>query len=231
MAMAAIDLRGPAGRLEGILEGVAAPRLAAVVCHPHPLFGGTMHTHAVHRMARAIRLAGGLSLRFNYRGVGLSEGRYDQGRGEADDAEAALAFLAGRHPDLPRLCCGFSFGAFVALAAGPRDPGVRGLLLAGLALEPAADLPRDLGPLRALPLPVAVVQAEHDQFGAPDQVRAVLEGSAGPRRVAEVWRATHLFTEALDDLQLEAEAAVGWLLDSAAHGADRAGTPPPGRGQ
>ena len=212
--MAAIDLKGPSGRLEGLLEEVTAPRFAAVVCHPHPLMGGTMQTHAVHRIARAVRLAGGSSLRFNYRGVGLSEGRYDRGRGEADDAVAALGFLAGRFPGLPRLSCGFSFGAFAALAAGPRDPGVTGLLLAGLALTPIPDLPRDLGPLRALALPVAVVQAEHDQFGTPAQVRAALAGSAGPRRLAEVKRATHLFTEALDDLQLEAEAAAGWLLDA-----------------
>lgn len=214
--MAAIDLRGPAGRLEGILEEVAHPRCAAVICHPHPVMGGTMHTHAVHRIAKAVRLAGGVSLRFNYRGVGLSEGTYDRGRGEADDAETALAFLADRYPALPRLCGGFSFGAFAALAAGPRDPGVRGLLLAGLALQPIPDLPRDLGPLRALTLPVAVVQAERDQFGSPDRVRAAMAGSAGPRRLAEVKRATHLFTEALDDLQLEAEAAVGWLLEAGA---------------
>jgi hypothetical protein len=212
--MAAIDLTGPVGRLEGLLEEVARPRFAAVVCHPHPLMGGTMHTHAVHRLAKAIRLAGGVSLRFNYRGVGLSQGRYARGLGEADDAGAALAFLAGRHPGLPRLCAGFSFGAYAALAAGPRDPGVGGLLLAGLTLLPITDLPRDLGPLRALALPVAVVQAERDQLGAPDDVRAALAGSAGPRRVAVVKRATHLFTEALDDLQLEAEAAVGWLLEA-----------------
>jgi alpha/beta superfamily hydrolase len=216
--MAAIDLRGPMGRLEGLLEEVGTPRFAALVCHPHPLMGGTMQTHAVHRIARAVRLAGGVSLRFNYRGVGRSEGRYDRGRGEADDAEAALTLLADRYPALPRLCCGFSFGAFAALAAGPRDPGVRGLLLAGLALTPVPDLPRDLAPLRALALPVAVVQAERDQFGTPAQVRAELTGSSGPRRVAEVKRATHLFTEALDDLQLEAEAAAGWLLDAAGPG-------------
>ena len=216
--MAAIDLRGPAGRLEGLLKEVVNPRFTALVCHPHPLMGGTMNTHAVHRMARAARLAGGVSLRFNYRGVGLSQGQYDRGRGEADDAEAALAFLAGRYPELPRLCCGFSFGAFAALSAGPRDPGVRGLLLAGLALEPVPDLPRDLAPLRDLALPVAVVQAAGDQFGSPARVRAALEGSAGPRRVAEVRHATHLFTEALDDLQLEVEAAAGWLLDAAGPG-------------
>jgi alpha/beta superfamily hydrolase len=223
--MAAIDLRGPIGRLEALLEEVTGPRFAALVCHPHPLMGGTMYTHAVHRIAKAVRLAGGVSLRFNYRGVGLSDGSYDRGRGEAADAGAALAFLAARFPDLPRLCAGFSFGAFVALTAGPGDPGVVGLLLAGLALTPVPDLPRDLGPLRALRLPVAVVQAELDQFGTPDQVRSALEGSAGPRRVAEVKHATHLFTEALDDLQLEAEAAAGWLLDA---GAARTG---PGRDQ
>jgi alpha/beta superfamily hydrolase len=214
--MASIDLEGPSGRLEALLEEVASPRFTAVVCHPHPLMGGSMHTHAVHRIARAVRLAGGVSLRFNYRGVGLSQGRYDRGAGEADDAGAALAFLAGRYPHHPRLCCGFSFGAIAALAAGPRDPGVVGLLLAGLPLAPVADLPRDLGPLRDLPLPVAVLQAERDQFGAPDLVRAALLGAAGPRRVAVVKRATHLFTESLEDLQLEAEAAAGWLLDAGA---------------
>ena len=135
-----------------------------------------MSTHAVHRIAKAVRLAGGVSLRFNYRGVGLSDGTYDRGRGEADDAGAALAFLAGRYPVLPRLCGGFSFGAFVALTAGPRDPGVQGLLLAGLALTPVTDLPRDLGSLRALRLPVAVVQAE----GATS--------SARPARSARRWR-------------------------------------------
>jgi alpha/beta superfamily hydrolase len=226
--MAAIDLAGPNGRLEAILEEVATPRFAALICHPHPLMGGSMHTHAVHRLARGVRLTGGVTLRFNYRGVGLSEGRYDRGRGEADDAEAALAFLAGRYPSLPRLCGGFSFGAFAALAAGPRDPGVVGLLLAGVALTPIPDLPRDLGPLRALPLPVAVVQAEQDQFGLPEQLRAALEGSSGARRLAVVRHATHLFTEALDDLQLEAEAAAGWLLDAAA--AQRAGRAVPAGG-
>jgi alpha/beta superfamily hydrolase len=213
--MAAIDLRGPIGRLEAMLEEVATPRFAALVCHPHPQLGGTMQTHAVHRIARGVRLAGGHSLRFNYRGVGRSAGSYDRGRGEADDALAALAFLAERYPTLPRLACGFSFGAFAAASAGLRDAGVRGLLLAGLVVVPYDDLPRDLAPLRATPLPLAVIQAEGDQFGTPAQVRAALDGSAGPRRVAEVPRATHLFTEALDDLQLEAEAAAGWLLGHA----------------
>jgi hypothetical protein len=207
----ALDLDGPAGRLEALLEEVPSPRFAALVCHPHPQLGGTMHNHATYRLARAARAAGGLTLRFNYRGVGRSAGRYDQGAGEADDAAAALGFLAERHPALPRLACGFSFGAFAALSAGLRDPGVRGLLLAGLVVHPQLDLPRDLGPLVATPLPVAVVQAALDQFGAPADVTAALTGSRGPRLVLPVAGASHLFTERLDELQAAGLEACGWL--------------------
>ena len=181
-----------------------------------------MHTHAVHRIAKAVRLAGGVSLRFNFRGVGLSDGTYDQGRGEADDAGAALAFLAGRYPRLPRALLRLLLRCLRGAGGGPARPGRRGAA-AGRpgARRPIPDLPRDLEPLRALRLPVAVVQAERDQFGSPGQVRSALEGSVGPRRVAVVKHATHLFTEALDDLQLEAEAAVGWLLDAGARHAAR----------
>jgi len=208
----AIDIEGPAGRLEALLEEVAAPRFAALVCHPHPRLGGTMHNHATYRLARAARAAGGSTLRFNYRGVGRSSGTYDFGRGEACDAAAALAELAARHPGLPRLACGFSFGAFAALGAGLRDPGLRGLVLAGLVVRPGTELPRDLAPLLATPLAVAVIQAEGDQFGSPAEVEAALRGSAGPRLVLPVAGATHLFTERLDELQAAGERAVGWVL-------------------
>jgi alpha/beta superfamily hydrolase len=210
--VAAIQLIGPAGRLEALHESAPEPTFAALVCHPHPQLGGTMHNHATYRLARAARLAGGAVLRFNFRGVGASEGRYDGGRGEADDAAAALAALAARHPGLPRLACGFSFGAFAALRAGSRDAALAGLVLAGLAVRPAADLPRDLGPLRATPRPIAVIQAADDQFGAPPEVEAALFGSAGPRRLAVVASATHLFTEALDELEAAARDAVAWVL-------------------
>lgn len=218
--MGAIDIEGPAGRLEGLLEAPAGtPRFAALVCHPHPLYGGTMHNHATYRLARAVRAAGGVSLRFNFRGVGASAGRYDAGRGEPLDAAAALALLAARYPALPRLAGGFSFGAHAAIAAGLADPGVGGLLLAGLVVTPRADLPRDLDPLRASPRPAAVVQAERDEFGAPAAVEAALAGSAGERRVWAVPGATHLFTEQLDSLQSEAELAVAWLLERLGPGA------------
>src|ERR1700689_1700155 len=108
-----VMLSGPAGRLEALLwstsdEGAGArPPRAAVVCHPHPLFGGTMHNKVVYQAAKSIHQFGLPVLRFNFRGVGLSEGQHDNGQGEADDVHAALNFLADEFPGLPLLAAGF----------------------------------------------------------------------------------------------------------------------------
>jgi alpha/beta superfamily hydrolase len=208
-----LDLAGPAGRLEALLEEVPGARFAALVCHPHPEFGGTMHNHATYRLARAVRSAGGTSLRFNYRGVGRSAGGHDQGRGEAADARTALLELRALAPALPVLCCGFSFGAWIAVAVGAEDPGVAGLLLAGLPVRPG-ELPVLRLPerVRGFDRPLAAVQAERDQFGTPAEVGELLAGSAGPRRLAAVPGATHLFTEDLAALEREAGSALAWLL-------------------
>jgi alpha/beta superfamily hydrolase len=208
-----LDLHGPAGRLEALLDDDPAARFAALVCHPHPRFGGTMHNHATYRLAKAVRARGGAALRFQYRGVGRSAGVYGGGDGEAEDAAAALAWLAAERPELPLLACGFSFGAWMALLAGGEHPRVRGLLLAGLALR-APDLARfrESGRVEAVEKPIAIVQAASDEFGTPPEVEAALSGSRGPRRLAIVAGATHLFTEDLDALQREADAALGWLL-------------------
>jgi alpha/beta superfamily hydrolase len=208
-----VDLQGPAGRLEALLEDGEGASFAALVCHPHPRYGGTLHNHATYRLAKAVRARGGLALRFNYRGVGRSAGTYDAGRGEADDARAALAWRARERPDLPRLACGFSFGAWMAAIAGAEDPGVRGLVIAGLALRsPDLELVRDVVRVLGVAKPLALVQAERDEFGSPDEVRAALAGSAGPRRITVVPRASHLFGEDLAGLQREAEAAIDWAL-------------------
>jgi alpha/beta superfamily hydrolase len=215
-----LDLHGPAGRLEALLEvppSGATPRFAALVCHPHPQYGGTMHNHATYRLARAVRASGGVSLRFNFRGVGRSAGAYDRGRGEAEDAKAALAHLASVHPELPRLACGFSFGSWMALLAGEADPAVRGFLLAGFALSSAdLDVARDTAPIRATERPVAIVQAARDEFGTPEEVGAVVAGSRGPRRIVAIPGASHLFGEDLPGLEREAVAALEWLLTSRA---------------
>ncbi len=201
-----VDLTGPAGVLEALYEEPPQPTFAAVVCHPHPLHGGTMHNHATYRLARAVRVGHGASLRFNFRGVGRSEGTYDAGRGEAADARSALAWLTARRPDLPRLACGFSFGAWMALAAGCADGSVQGILAAGLAPGTL-----DLDLVSRCDKPVAVVQADRDEFGGLEEVRRLLAGAAAPRRLWIVEGATHLFTENLDALQRQAESGLSWL--------------------
>jgi alpha/beta superfamily hydrolase len=203
-----LDLPGPTGRLEALLEEPAGARHALVVCHPHPLHGGTMNTHAVYRIARAARSLGFATLRFNFRGVGRSHGTWDEGRGEAEDARAALAWLAAERPALRRYASGFSFGAWMALEAGCGDPSVPGVLCAGLT-------PRmfTLQLARSCPKPVAVIQAENDAYGSPEDIGRLLEGAEAPRRLAPVPGATHLFTEDLPGLEREAGAALGWLLE------------------
>src|ERR1700674_3452332 len=117
-------LRGPAGRLEALLWAVpgredgAQPPLAAVVCHPHPLFGGTLHNKVVYQTTKTLHRFGLPVLRFNFRGTGLSEGTHDEGRGEEEDVSAALDFLATEYPGAPILLAGFSFGSWVGLRAG-----------------------------------------------------------------------------------------------------------------
>jgi uncharacterized protein len=212
-----VDLAGAAGRLEGLLEGPSDARFAAAICHPHPALGGTMHTHAAYRIAKAIVARGGTALRFNFRGVGRSAGAYDAGRGEADDARAALDWLARERPGIPLLSCGFSFGAWMALLAGGDDARVRALLLVGVALraEGLEDF-RETGRLREVEKPIAIVQAEHDQFASPDEIDDALQCSRGPRRVSVLRGATHLCVEDLPGLQREVDAALAWLLPEGA---------------
>lgn len=126
---------GPAGALEALVRVAAEPRGAAVMAHPHPLHGGTMHTKVVHSCARVMadRL-GLLAVRFNFRGVGASAGSYDEGRGEVDDVVAACAYARARQPEGPFALGGFSFGSLCALRAQPRVKAAA-LLLVGIPLD------------------------------------------------------------------------------------------------
>src|SRR5678816_1332155 len=147
----AVLIDGPAGRLEARVEDPSpgsGPRVLGVVCHPHPLYGGTMQNKVVHTLARAMQEVGAATVRFNFRGVGASTGTHDEGRGEIDDA-AAVAQWARRRWRCERLwLAGFSFGAAVALQAAPRlaperlvtvAPPVARLGLDGMPPRPAAD--------------------------------------------------------------------------------------------
>src|SRR5512132_4538378 len=112
------DLGGPAGRLEAILdEPAGTPRAAVVFAHPHPQYGGTMHTKAVYQGAKGLARIGCAVLRFNFRGVGRSAGTFDLGEGEKEDFSAALDYMAARYPGARLWAAGFSFGAWVALEA------------------------------------------------------------------------------------------------------------------
>jgi len=189
---------GPAGRLEALLEWTAdiQPRLAALVCHPHPLYGGTMHTKAVFRAAKAALSLGLPTLRFNFRGVGKSEGVFAQGIGERDDARAELDFLSGRFPGLPVVMMGFSFGSWVALSVGASDPRI--VALVGLGV-PAGSY--DMSFLEHVTKLKLIVQGSEDVHGPRDRVTQLFNALSEPKQIHWVEGADHFFTGRLDEEQ------------------------------
>jgi alpha/beta superfamily hydrolase len=157
---------GPAGRIEGVLKRAAGARVAAVVCHPHPQYGGTLYSKVVYRMARAIHAANITVLRFNFRGVEGSEGAFDAGRGEVDDARAALDLLAREHDRL--LVAGYSFGAWVGLRAGAADARVEALVGVGAPVDAI-----DFSFLRGCDKPLLLVHGDRDSWGSVEKIRAI----------------------------------------------------------
>ncbi len=186
-----LDLEGPAGPLEAVLMTPAGgPKGAALLCHAHPLHGGTMHFKLLFRVAKILQSRAYAVLRFQFRGVGRSAGEFDRGRGEADDAEAALDFLSREYPGKPVLLGGFSFGAAVALRVGVRDDRVSALVLMGLpvsAFELRADNPRRR--------PALFVQGERDEFGDRRAIEDFVQSFPGPAELVVVPGSDHLFTE------------------------------------
>jgi hypothetical protein len=215
-----IDLPAPHGMLEGLLrlpDGMAAsasdvtpgggavlPTRAAVVCHPHPQFGGTMHNKVVFRLAAALVEQGIPALRFNFRGVGRSTGVYGEGRGEADDVRAALDALAARFPGAPLLLAGFSFGAWVGLPVGCADPRVTHLLGAGV---PVSLLQTD--DLAGCVKSKLIVQGEQDQYGPRAALEAWFARLAEPKRLTIVPGADHFFTQQQSELAAALDAGLG----------------------
>ena len=191
-------IAGPAGRLEAILGWPeTAPVAAAVVCHADPSQGGVMHFKTIFRIAKALQGARVAALRFNFRGVGLSEGVHDRGRGEVGDAGAALDELSRRFPSLPLLIGGFSFGSVVACRVAASDSRVRALLVLGFPASRIADSSF----LTSIQAPRLFVQGERDVFGGADVIRPLVDALPEPRRLAVVPEADHFFTGKLDALQ------------------------------
>jgi len=191
-------LDGPAGRLEALLEEPedGAPHEAALVCHPHPQHGGTMHNKVVYRIARGLRKTGCVVLRFNYRGVNLSEGSYGNGEGEMDDARVALGYLRARYPDLPFTLAGFSFGSRIALRLGCAGLGARRVIAVGFPT-----VYKDRTYLEGCTVPRAFVQSTQDEFGPVADLQAVVAGLSEPKQLVLVEAQDHFFAGALDQLE------------------------------
>lgn len=213
------DLRGPAGRLEALLNtGASDTPFAALVAHPHPLFGGTMHNKVVYHTAKAFSHFGLPVLRFNFRGTGLSEGAHDEGRGEVQDVHAALDWLERQYPGLPLLFAGFSFGSNVGLRACCGDPRVAGLVGIGLPVR-AAGRNYSYGFLPACgSVPKLFLSGDTDEFSPQGVLESVLVSASEPKRIVWIAGADHFFagTAASPESKLETFSAElrAWLSAS-----------------
>lgn len=204
-----LTLEGPAGRLEALLEEPdhMEPRMAAVVCHPHPLYGGTMHNKVVYRLARGLRRAGIVALRFNFRGVGKSDGSHGHMIGEIDDARAALDYLRARYPDLPFAMAGFSFGSRAIASLGCELGLPRFLMPVGFSTRMGSwDF------LSTCAVPKIFIHSTHDEFGPRLDFERLYAGVAEPKRLIWIEAADHFFAGALPELEErvfeEASAAI-----------------------
>lgn len=209
-------LDGPAGRLEALLNaGAENPTHAAVVCHPHPLFGGTLHNKVVFHTMKALHSFGFPVLRFNFRGTGLSQGEHDHGNGEVDDVRTALNWLDAEF-HLPMIFAGFSFGAAVGLRASYSDPRVRALIGVGVPVAPVAadtEEPRvyAFDFLRECAKPKLFVSGARDQFGPRPKLEALLASVPEPKKLVVIEGADHFFEGRLRELR---EAIEPWVKET-----------------
>ena len=194
------SLEGRAGKLEALLWTVPDPEppFVALVCHPHPLFGGTMHNKVVYQAAKALHECGAPVLRFNFRGVGLSEGAHDKGIGERDDVRTALDYLAAEFLGKPIVLAGFSFGAFVGLRVGCADERVERVIGLGLPVDNMTpDYLRDCGK------PKLFLQGGNDQFGSPATLEALFATLPEPKQMVVFEGVDHFFAGKLAEVGVE----------------------------
>jgi len=202
-------LDGPAGRLEALLNaGTPDAQYAAVVCHPHPLFGGTLHNKVVFHAMKALNGFGFPVLRFNFRGAGLSLGEHDHGNGELDDVRTALNWVDNEF-HLPLIFAGFSFGAAVGLRAACPDARVKAVIGLGLPVAPIADRTYDLTFLETCAKPKLFVSGDRDQFGTPAQLEALVQSVASPKKLILIEGGDHFFEGRLRELRDAIEQWVG----------------------
>jgi uncharacterized protein len=186
-----VDLAGPAGLIEGLINAApgAAPRAIAVFAHPLPTRGGTMHTKTVFHTAKALARIGVPVLRFNFRGVGRSEGSFSDGNGEQADFRAALAFMMARYPDVKRIWCGgMSFGSWVALTVGAADMNVTALI--GIACPVNK---YDYSGIVSAGKPTFLIHGERDELIPQKEIRKFYAMLPEPKELVVIDGADHLF--------------------------------------
>jgi len=195
----------PHGQLEAILKAPRGPILGvALVLHPHPLFGGTMHNKVVFRAAAALNEAGLVALRINFRGVGQSTGEHDEGRGEREDVRSGLNYLTENYPGQEITLCGFSFGARVGLEVGSADERVVRLISLGTPVDKY-----DFSFLEQCRKPILFVQGDVDEFGGVERLRELVARLRAPVELKVIKGAGHFFDDQLDELKA---AITEWVL-------------------
>lgn len=206
-------VNGPAGKLEGLLNsGSESPTHAALVCHPHPLFGGTMHNKVVFHTMKALNSFGFPVLRFNFRGTGLSEGAHDHGIGEVEDVRAALDWLDAQF-HLPIVFAGFSFGAAVGLRAAYDDERVKALIGVGVPAVPVAadtEQPRvyTFDFLAQCVKPKLFISGARDQYGPRAKLEALVASVPEPKKLVLIEGGDHFFEGRLREMR---EAVESWM--------------------
>jgi len=204
-------LDGPAGRLEALLNmGAEHATHAALVCHPHPLYGGTLHNKVVFHTMKALNSFGYPVLRFNFRGAGLSQGEHDHGNGEVEDVRTALNWL-DREFHLPLICAGFSFGAAVGLNAACPDERVVAAIGLGLPVDAIGERLYDFEFLRGCTKPKLFVSGDRDQFGPRAKLEKVVEALPEPKNLVIVEGADHFFEGRLREMRAAIES---WIKAS-----------------
>lgn len=201
-------IKGPVGNLEAILwtsVRYRKPPLAAVLCHPHPLFGGTFHNKVVYQAAKSFDSLGIPVVRFNFRGAGLSAGVHDKGGGEQGDAQAAVDYLASEFPDTPLLLGGFSFGSWVGLRIGCSDSRVVELISLGTPVNSS-----DFTYLGSCTKAKLFVHGANDAFGARPRVEELVGRLPGENRLVFVAGADHFFAGHLGELD---RAITSWIIE------------------
>jgi uncharacterized protein len=207
-------LEGPAGRLEALLNaGTPGATHAALVCHPHPLFGGTLHNKVVFHAMKALNSFGFPVLRFNFRGTGLSEGEHDYGTGEMDDVRAALDWLE-REYTLPIVFAGFSFGAAVGLRNACPDARVQALIGLGIPVAPIDDRNYDFTFLQSCVKPKLFVSGTRDQFGPKAKLQEVVSSLPEPKKLILIEAADHFFEGRLREMR---DAIETWVNAAVLH--------------